>query len=120
MARKRISRGKPYTFQEFVFFSPAQFDSKLPIEEREFILRIKVCVESGRVFTGPFIDEVVGEYEILKKELKQMLDMVNETPGMIMYGFEYTINDDFNSLWKYYGTDHDRPLAYIDRNELLA
>jgi hypothetical protein len=42
---------------------------------------------------------------VTQRELKQMLKMVNETPDLIMYGLEYTIIDDHNALWKYYGTD---------------
>jgi len=120
MPYKRIFKGKPYTFQEFLFFSPNQFDKLVDIEEKDFIYKLKICTNSGRIFTGPFFNDVVGEYEITNKELKEILEMVNDTPGMIIYGVEYTINDDFNGLWKYYGTEKDRPLAYIDQNELLA
>lgn len=114
MGYKRIFKGKPYTFHEFVFFSPAQFDSKEELEDRDFICRIKICVNSNRVFTGPLIGECIGEFEMTNKELKQLLDLVYNTPGLIIYGREYTINDDYNALWRYYGTEKDRPLAFID------
>lgn len=120
MAWRRIKKGLPYTFHVFVFFSPKQFEKAVEIEDKEFLFKLKICTNSGRVFTGPFIDEVVGEYEIDNKELKEMLTIVNETPGLIIYGFEYTITDDYNGLWKYYGKPGDRPVASITREELLA
>lgn len=113
MARKRIFKGKPYTFQVFVFFSPDQFDSKEELVDRNFISKIKICTNSNRVYTGPFIDEVIGEYEMSKKELNKLLDLVYNTPGIIIYGFEYTLYDDYNSLWRYYGSENDRPVAII-------
>lgn len=116
--RKKI-RGKPFTFQEFVFFSPEQFDDPVKIEEKDFLFKLKICTNSNRVFTGPFIDEVIGEYEISNKELRKMLEIVNETPGLIMYGFEYTLTDDMNGLWKYYGTDKDKPFTVI-QHEIMA
>ena len=79
--RKKI-RGKPYVFQVFVFFSPKQFDKPVEIEEKDFLFKIKICTNSNRAFTGPFIDEVVGEYELSNKELKKMLEIVNETPEL--------------------------------------
>jgi len=115
--RKKI-RGKPYTFQEFVFFSPKQFDRPVELEEKKFLFRIKICTNSNRTFSGPFIEEVIGEYEISNKELKKMLEIVNETPGLIIYGFEYTRTDDMNGLWKYYGNDSDKPLPLIQHEEM--
>jgi hypothetical protein len=49
-----------------------------------------------------------------------MLKIVNETPDLIMYGEEYTITDDCNGLWKYYGKEGETPLANIVQEELLA
>lgn len=119
MYRRKKVRGKPYIFQEFAFYSPQQFDKLVPIEEKDFLFKIKVCVNSNRVFTGPFLDETVGEYEITIRELNKMLEIVNETKGLIIYGFEYTITDDFNGLWKYYGTEEDVPMAVILKEELV-
>ena len=110
--RKRINKGKPYTFHVFVFFSPKQFASKERYEDKDFLFKIKVCTNSGRAYSGPFIDEVVGEYELTNKELKKMLEVVNETPDLIMCGEEYTIYDDYNGLWKYYGREEDKQLAW--------
>lgn len=117
--RKKI-RGKPYTFQEFAFFSPKQFEEPVPVEEKDSLFNLKICTNSNRVFTMPFFGEAVGVQEITQKELKQMLEIVNETPGLIIYGEEYTITDDFNGLWKYYGKPDEMPLAYINKEEMLA
>ena len=105
MVPRRKFRGKPYTFHEFAFFSPKQFDEPVPVEEKDMLFKLKICTNSDRAFTGPFFDECIGEHEVTQRELKQMLKMVNETPDLIMYGLEYTIIDDHNALWKYYGTD---------------
>lgn len=120
MPRKRIFRGKPYTFHEFAFFAPHKFDENVAVEEKVMLFKLKICTNSGRVFSGPFYNECVGEYELKNSELKKMLEIVNQTPGLIMYGEEYTINDDYNGLWKYYGTHADRPLAFMNRDELLS
>ena len=119
MGYKRIFKGKPYTFHEFVFFSPKQFENNKEIEDKDFICRLKICVNSGRVFTGPLIGETIGQFEMSNKELKQLLDLVYNTPGLIIYGKEYVINDDYNALWRYYGEEKDRPLALI-QNETMA
>jgi hypothetical protein len=119
MGYKRIFKGKPFTFQEFVFFSPRQFDNNKEIDEKEFITKIKICTNSNRAFTGPFINETVGQYELNNKELNKILDLVYNTPGIIIYSFEYTINYDYNGLWRYYGSEKDRPLAII-KDELMA
>ena len=103
MPYKRIKQGKPFTFHEFLFFSPRQFDQPLALEDKEFIYRLKVCVNSGRCFTGPFIEEVIGEEEVTRGELKMVLGMVNNTPGMIMMGKEYVRYDDYGGLDKLYG-----------------
>jgi hypothetical protein len=118
MARKRKFRGKPYTFHEFAFFSPTQFDEPVAVEEKDMLFKLKICTNSGRVFTGPFFNESAGQQEVTDRELKKMLKMVNETPDLIMYGEEYTITDDYNALWQYYGTDQDRPLAFIPDESL--
>jgi len=103
MPYRRIKQGAPFVFQELVFFSPRQFDQPLELEDKEFIFRLKVCVNSGRCFTGPFHDEVIGEEEVSEKELKALLKMVNETPGMIITGKEYIRFDDYGGLKKLYG-----------------
>jgi len=103
MPYKRIKQGKPFTFHEFLFFSPRQFDQPLELADKEFIYRLKICVESGRCFTGPFMDEVIGEEEITEKELKQVLKMVDETPGIIITSREYIRYDDYGGLQKLYG-----------------
>lgn len=103
MPYKRIGKGEPYTFQELVFFSPRQFDQPLELVDKEFIYRLKICVNSGRCFTGPFMDEVIGEYEITNKELKDVLNLVENTPGIIITGREYVRFDDYGGLKKLYG-----------------
>ena len=103
MPYKRIKQGKPFTFHEFLFFSPRQFDQPLQLADKEFIYRLKICTNSGRCFTGPFVDEVIGEEEITEKELKQVLKLVEETPGIIITGREYTRYDDYGGLQKLYG-----------------
>jgi len=113
MYRRKIKKGLPYSFEEFIFFSPRQFDKPVDIEEKEFICKIKVCTNSNRCFTGPFIDETVGEYELSNKEVKDIIKFVDETPGLIIYGIEYTITDDYNGLWRYYGKEEDRPMVAI-------
>jgi len=75
----------------------------LELTDKEFIYRLKVCVNSGRCFTGPFVEEVVGEQEISKGELKLVMDMVENTPGIIIVGMEYVRYDDMGGLEKYYG-----------------
>ena len=120
MGYKRIFKGKPYTFQEFAFFSPRQFDKPVEVEDKDFIFKLKICVNSGRMFSGPFFRETVGEYEVTERDLKKVFEIVDNTPGIIIYGVEYTIYDDFNGLWKYYGTHADRPLACMNRDALLA
>ena len=103
MARTRVKKGNPYTFHEFAFFSPKQFDKNVEVEEKDFLFKLKVCVNTGKVITGPFYRDVIGEESVSNSELKKMLEIVNETHDLIIYGEEYTIFDDFNSLWKYYG-----------------
>lgn len=103
MPYKRIKKGEPYLFQELVFFSPRQFDQLLPYEDKEFIFRLKVCANSGRCFTGPFHDEVIGEEELTDKEVKNLLNMIENTPGIIITGKEYTRFDDYGGLKKLYG-----------------
>jgi len=103
MPYKRIKQGKPYIFQEFIFFSPRQFDMPLEMEDKEFIYRLKICVDSGRCFTGPFIEEVVGEEELTKNEVNKVLDMVYNTPGIIITGREYVRYDDYGGLKRLYG-----------------
>lgn len=98
MPYKRIKQGAPFVFQELVFFSPRQFDEPVEIEEKEFMFRLKVCVNSGRCFTGPFYNEVIGEEEVSKKELNLLLEMVDKTPGIIITGREYTRYDDYGGL----------------------
>jgi len=102
MPYKRIKKGEPFVFQELVFFSPRQFDQPLEIQDKEFIFRLKVCVNSSRCFTGPFYDEVIGEEELTKEEVDNVLDMVNKTPGIIITGREYTRFDDYGGLKKLY------------------
>lgn len=103
MPYKRIKKGEPFLFQELVFFSPRQFNEPVELEEKEFIFRLKVCVNSGRCFTGPFYNEVIGEEELTKKEFKFLMEMVNETPGIIITGKEYTRFDDYGGLKRIYG-----------------
>jgi len=118
MAWKRIKRGNPYTFQEFAFFSPKQFDKNVEVEEKDFLFKLKICINTGKVVTGPFYREAIGEEGVTESELKKMLEIVYETPNLIIYGEEYTIYDDFNSLWKYYGGKPS--LAIIPQYEQLA
>ena len=103
MAWKRIKQGEPFTFQELVFFSPRQFDEPVELEEKEFIFRLKVCVNSGRCFTGPFYNEVIGEEELTKTDLKKLMEMIDNTPGIIITGKEYLRFDDLDGLKRYYG-----------------
>ena len=120
MYRRKTRKGLPYTFQEFAFFSPKQFDASVPVEEKDMLFKLKICTNSNRVFSGPFFMECAVQHEVTEKELKKMLKMVNETPGLIIYGEEYTITDDYNGLWKYYGKEGETPLANIVQEELLA
>ena len=113
MYYRKKRKGLPYTFQELAFFSPKQFDAPVPVEEKDMLFKLKICTNSNRVFSGPFFMEGVGQYEVTEKELKKMLKIVNETPDLIMYCEEYTITDDFNGLWKYYGKEGETPLACI-------
>jgi len=103
MPYKRIKQGAPFVFQELVFYSPRQFEQPLEIQDKEFIYRLKICVNSGRCFTGPFFDEVIGEEEITEKELKSVLNLVENTPGIIITGREYIRYDDYGGLKKLYG-----------------
>jgi len=103
MPYKRIKQGAPFVFQELVFYSPRQFDQPLEVQDKEFIYRLKICVNSGRCFTGPFFDEVIGEEEITEKELKSVLNLVENTPGIIITGREYIRYDDYGGLKKLYG-----------------
>jgi len=103
MPYKRIKKGEPYTFHELVFFSPRQFEQPLELQDKEFIYRLKICVNSGRCFTGPFVDEVIGEYEIDNNELKDVLNFIDNTPGIIITGREYVRFDDYGGLKKLYG-----------------
>lgn len=103
MAWKRIKQGAPFTFQELVFFSPRQFNEPVELQEKEFIFRLKVCVNSGRCFTGPFYDEVVGEEEISQKQFKDLMQLVHNTPGIIITGKEYVRYDDYGGLKRIYG-----------------
>jgi len=118
MAWKRIKKGLPYTFHEFAFFSPQQFDKNVEVEEKDFLFKLKICINTGKVVTGPFFREAIGEEEVTNSELKKMLEMVNETSDLIIYGEEYIIYDDFNSLWKYYGGKPS--MAIIPLYEQLA
>lgn len=120
MYRRKARQGLPYVFQEFAFFSPKQFDAPVPVEEKDMLFKLKICINSNRVFSGPFFMESIGQHEVTEKELKKMLKIVNETPGLIMYCEEYTIVDDCNGLWKYYGKEGETPLAHIVQEELLA
>lgn len=119
MPYKRIKKGLPYTFQEFAFYSPRQFDKPVEIEDKEFIATIKICTNSNRCFSGPFFNESVGQYELTNKEVKEIMELVDKTPGLIIYGIEYTITDDENGLWKYYGRPEDKPMAVIKEKELV-
>ena len=103
MPYKRVRQGNPYTFQEFIFFSPDQFDNPVEIEDKEWIFRLKICTDSGRCYTGPLIDEVIGEEELTKTEVNKVLDMVYNTPGMIITGKEWTQYDDYGGMGRYYG-----------------
>jgi hypothetical protein len=103
MAWKRVKRGAPFTFHEFAFFSPKQFDENVEIEEKDFLFKLKICIDTGKVATGPFFGEVVGEEFVCESELKKMLEIVYKTPNIIIYGEEYVIHDDYNQLWRYYG-----------------
>jgi len=103
MPYKRIKQGAPFVFQELVFYSPRQFEQPLEIQDKEFIYRLKICVNSGRCFTGPFFDEVIGEEEITEKEFKSVLNLVENTPGIIITGREYIRYDDYGGLKKLYG-----------------
>lgn len=118
MAWKRIKKGLPYTFHEFAFFSPQQFDTNVEVEEKDYLFKLKICTNTGKVLTGPFFMEVVGEEEVSNSELKKMLEIINNTPNLIIYGEEYTIYDDCNQLWKYYGGTPS--LAVIPLHEQLA
>jgi len=120
MYRRKIKKGLPYTFHEFIFFSPRQFEEPVPVEEKDFIYRLKICTNSNRCFTGPFYDEVIGEYELSKKEINKVLEMIEKIPGVIIMSTEYTITDDYNGLWKYYGDPSNVPLANVKREELMA
>ena len=113
MPYKRIKKGLPYTFQEFAFFSPRQFNKQVEVEDKDFITKIKICTNSNRCFTGPFFNESVGEYELTNNEINEILRLVEETPELVIYGIEYTIYDDYNGLWKYYGKPSNRPMAVI-------
>lgn len=119
MFRRKVKKGLPYTFHEFAFFSPRQFDNPVDIEDKEFITKIKICTNSNRCFSGPFFDETVGEYELTNNEVKGVMELVAQTPGLIIYGIEYTITDDYNGLWKYYGKPGDMPMAVIQKEELV-
>ena len=103
MPYKRIKQGAPFVFQELVFYSPRQFEQPLDIQDKEFIYRLKICVNSGRCFTGPFFDEVIGEEEITEKEFKSVLNLVENTTGIIITGREYVRYDDYGGLKKLYG-----------------
>ena len=103
MYRNKVKIGIPYVFHEFAFFSPKQFDEPVALEDKDMLFKLKICTNSNRVFTGPFFMECMSEYEVPPKELKQMLNMVNDTPGLIICCEEYTITDDHNALWQYYG-----------------
>lgn len=120
MHHRKKRKGLPYIFQEFAFFSPKQFDALVPVEEKDMLFKLKICTNSNRVFSGPFFMESAVQHEVTEKELKKMLKIVNETPDLIMYGEEYTITDDCNGLWKYYGKEGETPLANIVQEELLA
>jgi hypothetical protein len=119
MYHRKKRKGLPYTFQEFAFFSPKQFDALVPVEEKDMLFKLMICTNSNRVFSGPFFMEGVGQYEVTEKELKKMLKIVNETPDLIMYCEEYTITDDYNGLWKYYGKEGETPLAHIVREDYI-
>lgn len=103
MPWSRIGKGKPFVFHEFAFFSPKQFDKPVEIQDKDFLFKIKICNNSGRVFTGPFMNEVIGEEEIGDTELNKMMELVNNTPNIIMYGTENILHDDSGGLQRYYG-----------------
>jgi hypothetical protein len=102
MYKKKIELGEPFVFQEFFIFSPRQFNDKRELEEKDFVAKIKVCLNSDRVFTGPFYDSSAMQSELTKKELNQILDMVYNTPEMIIVGQEYALHDEHNVLRDYY------------------
>lgn len=102
MPYKRIKKGEPFVFQELIFYSPRQFDQPLEIQDKEFIFRLKICVNSGRCFTGPFYDEVIGEEELTNQEVDNILNMIDKTPGIIITGREYTRFDDYGGLKQLY------------------
>ena len=101
--KKKIDKGTPWTFHELVFFSPRQFDEPEPLEFKDFIYYLKICINSGRVFTGAFYRESINQHEVDEKTLKKILKMVYETPDIIICGEEYTIYDETSTLDRYYG-----------------
>lgn len=103
MYTKKVQKGVPWVFQELVFFSPRQFDEPEPLETKDFIYYLKICVNSGRVFTGAFFGDIIDQSEVGEKTLNHVLKLVNETPDIIICGQEYTIYDETNSLDRYYG-----------------
>lgn len=102
MYKKKVKLGEPFVFQEFYIFTPRQFNDKKELEEKDFVAKIAVCLNSDRVFTGPFYGDSAMQSEITKKELNQLLDMVYNTPEMIIVGDEYTLYDKCNVLRDYY------------------
>ena len=103
-------RGKPrvemYHFEEFSVYSPKQFHNDLSIEDKDVTFYIKVCTNSNRAFTCPFphIDNTVGSEELSNKEIKKIIDFINNTPEAIVYTSEYCIeNVDGRKLELYYG-----------------
>jgi hypothetical protein len=67
MYTRKVQGGIPWVFQELVFFSPRQFDEPEPLEAKDFIYYLKICVNSGRVFTGAFFGDSIDESEVDKK-----------------------------------------------------
>lgn len=103
---KRKTKGKLYCFEEFTVYSPKQFNNNLSLEDKDITFYIKVCTNSNRAFTCPFphIDNTVGSEELSNKEVKKIVDFINNTPEAIVYTSEYSIeNVDGRRLEMYYG-----------------
>jgi Glu-tRNA(Gln) amidotransferase subunit E-like FAD-binding protein len=103
---KRKPKGDLFCFEEFTVYSPKQFNNNLSLEDKDITFYIKVCTNSNRAFTCPFphIDKTVGIEELSKKEVKKIVDFINNTPEAIVYTSEYSIeNIDGRRLEQYYG-----------------
>jgi hypothetical protein len=102
----RKPKGEFYYFEEFTVYSPKQFNNNLSLEDKDITFYIKVCTNSNRAFTCPFphIDNTVGTEELNNKEVKKIVDFINNTPEAIVYTSEYSIeNVDGRRLEQYYG-----------------